>query len=115
MAIERNAALIDFRGVSLTMQQQRRVNLALREIGQNVKRQMRRRVRIRTGRLRSSIFTRGGHLRQVVGFNEGIAHYAKYVEFGTRYFPGDHIMERSIAAEARRSPQLITRAIFGGR
>ena len=113
MAIQRNAVYFDVRGLGIGRNPvlRRNINLALRQIGQNVKRQMRRRVRVRTGRLRSSIYTRGGNLRQVVGFNESVAPYAKYVEFGTRYFPGDHIMEQAVVSESVRSGRLIMEAI----
>ena len=91
---------------------QLRVRRAMRQAGRNVKSLMRRRVRVRTGRLRSSIFTKARGYNQVVGFNEGIAPYAKYVEFGTRYFSGDYIMVRSVADEMPRTMRLLTNALF---
>ena len=113
MALERSAVIYDLRGMGINANPtlRRNINEALRRIGQNVKSQMRRRVRVRTGRLRSSIYTRGSNLRQFVGFNEVVAPYAKYVEFGNRGFPGDHIMERSVVAESVRSGRLILQAI----
>ena len=113
MALEQNAVGIDLTGYRnvLTAEQRVRVQRALRRIGMNVKGQMRRRCRVRTGRLRSSIYTRGIGLRQYVGFNEVTAPYARFVEFGTYRMAGDFIMDRSIRAEMGRTRRLLSEAI----
>jgi HK97 gp10 family phage protein len=86
-----------------TKVQQQLANLAesIKETGKQI-------VPIRTGYLRSTIFTETQEWTVKVGSN---AHYAVYVEFGTRFMRGFHFLSRTLEIHLPYLTKLIDNSV----
>lgn len=86
----------------------RGVNDKLREAGNLIKERAKNLAPVRTGRLRSSIFSQVEDWTLEVGTN---APYARYVEFGTRWIRPRYFMLRAIQENASKIKGLLDEVV----
>ena len=92
----------------LNSELKRKVNDELRKIGSLISERAKNLAPIRTGRLRSSIFSRVEDWTLKVGAN---APYARYVEFGTRWIKPRHFMLRAVQENTSKIKGLLDKAV----
>jgi len=85
-----------------------RVQQRLQELAESIKETAQRIVPVRTGYLRSTIFTETAEWTVKVGAS---APYAAYVEFGTRFMPGRRFLSRAVETHHLQLVNIVGQAV----
>lgn len=85
-----------------------KVHQQLANLAESIKETAKQIVPVKTGYLRSTIFTEAQDWTFKVG---AYAHYAVYVEFGTRFMRGFHFLNRAMEMHLPRLTHLIDNSI----
>lgn len=85
-----------------------KVKQQLANLAESIKETAKQIVPVRTGYLRSTIFTKTQEWTVKVG---ACAHYAVYVEFGTRFMRGFHFLSRALETHPSQLTHLIENSI----
>jgi len=85
-----------------------RVQQRLQELAESIKETAQHLAPVRTGYLRSTIFTEAADWTVTVG---ALASYAAYVEFGTRFMHGRHFLSRAVETHSSLLVGIVSQAV----